>query len=172
MTVTNQPIEFPVADLIAGARKVLDAHRAAKAEVEAAEVTYREQHQADWLKHHTERIRLLRDHLTVCLRKGTVPRMEDINHKIGPAERYTSLDGRFFYPGVGMSNVHKPPAYHADTTDLAALVEMLETHTGDTVTASQLRNLGFKSKSVISLFRDIASAKRAEAKALEEKAAS
>jgi hypothetical protein len=156
----GQAITFSTTELIEAAEKVLDAKKAAIEDFQRREGEWFAQHKADWIKYNEPNIKALRDYLTKCLRNNQAPSTKDLERIIGPARGYRNGgDDRFFYSRP-MSTINKPMAAYADPEgDLAALVEMLKANQADTVSASQLRNLGFKSRSIVALFRDVANAR-------------
>jgi hypothetical protein len=164
MNTGARPIEFKVDDLLEAARKVIDAKAEAAKEYEAKCEAHYAEHRVLWIERNAANIRALRDYLTKCLRTGRVPVAKDLDKLANSGARYRhGFDERFLYEKPSMISISPGRAYYTDTEDLEGLVAMLEGMQGEVVSASQLRTLGFKSRSIIDLFRDIAASKRAEA---------
>lgn len=161
-------IEFKTADLIAAAQKVIDRKGAAEAEYKAAVAQAKAAHRAEWLQTNTAVVRALRDYLSACLRNGAAPDPAEIKKRVGTDRYGNTVSKHWIYDGFSDGDVPRPAGLYSNTHELPGLIELLKAHTGDTVTANQLRNLGFKSSSVTDLFRDVAAAaaaKNAKAKA-------
>lgn len=171
MVATSATVTFKVDDLIQAARTILIAKERAVEQYRTIEAQYLANNKAQWFESREDNIRKLRDYLTKSLRNKTVPRTADINHFLGGTPRtYNGADSRWLYETPGMYDLQKPPGYNANTDGLGALVAMLEAHQGQTVSATQLRNLGFKGSAVLTLFRDVWAAEQATRKAAEKAA--
>lgn len=166
---TTSTVLFNTQELIESAQKVIDAKKVAEDDYERRRTNYYERHLTDWKIQKTRNVRKMRDYLTKCLRADKAPIMKEIDRLLGPARYRNNVDDRYIYEKPSIINVEKGQAVYGDPErDLEALVAMLKAHQGAQVSASQLRGLGFKSRTIVALFRDLARAQVSKQKESSE----
>jgi hypothetical protein len=168
MSASNsQAVTFKVSELIESANTIITQHDKAVVEYDKKIAAFLADHRKQWLAVREANIRKLRDYLTKCLRNKSVPTTQEVTEVLGTKHySYNGADTRWQYekPAVYDEQVKHPAGYYAKVDELAALVSLLESMEGKTVSVNQLRNMGFKSREIIDLFRNLADTKRAEAR--------
>jgi hypothetical protein len=156
-TLTASPIVFKRTDLIEAAQRVVDRYdRALAAHAEQVKA-YRQEHLQNWQAKHTEGVRAFRDYLTACLKKGVAPLDSKVTELVGTHAFYTVPDDY-----VANQRIKKPKA--DGVAECRALIELLRLHTGETISAGQLKTFGFGAKMLNELFSSVARATPAAAK--------
>lgn len=135
-------ITFKTEALIAAAQKAIDNHADDLMVYEARKNSLLAEHRAAWVAERREGVVRLRDALTKALKSA------------GPIEisaiRKAANDGNdiehLFYTAPGSYEINnaignKPEAYGIKS--YAGLIELLKAHTGETITANQLKVLGY-----------------------------
>lgn len=144
---------------------LIEAAEAAIAEAIEKQVRYdaarelrAQQYETEWMKLGPARVRKLRDYLTTALKTGRPVRRSKVQKLIGDND----IDSVFFTEEsdfiVNREMGHRPSL---DTVEYTALVDMLKASTGDEISASQLRSVGFGNLNP--LFKAVAKAKKAQA---------
>lgn len=144
------PLTFNVPGLI----KMLDDVQAAVAKADARYAkdceAARKKHHDEWSKN-KEGMRALRDYLTKSLKNDTPPTSEAAKEASGQTNNWSSEGVKFFIPGDG--GVSRQPLGYVREDELAGMRALLAAHQGDTITATQLKELGTHPRDLQKLFR-------------------
>lgn len=142
-------LTFTTAGLIQILDGILDAKLADEqryaAECEQARAAYKRK----WWGNRRPETRQLRDYLTKCLRNDEPPESEIVRTFRGRSDSNDS----WWFTEAGDASVSKPAFGYYRADELKGLRELLKAHTGDTVTAHQLKELGTHSRDLEKLFR-------------------
>lgn len=133
-------VMFKTQSLIEAAQSILDRKKAAGEEWEAMLAEYYDEHYDTWFKNHTEGVRELRDYLTKCLKERKNP---DQATALGLMAQKDYL--RFYSKPSSPNGLDTPaglnPGHYVGS--LPGLIRMLKAHTGDTITANELKLVGY-----------------------------
>lgn len=151
--MTASPLAFRTADLIAAAETAIKNHDAARVEWDRRVAKFKSEHRVAWFRTGHSRVRQLRDKLTAELKSSGPVERVDVYAHLGLSN---SGDlGSLLYVPPTQYEIHqldKPAHFYAGKFDHAGLLELLKAHTGDEISASQLKSLGYAG--LVELFRD------------------
>lgn len=150
-------LTFKTTDLIKVAQAAIDGKAKALAKYEADKYDARLKYQRKWADANTERVRELRDFLSKGLRSGTVPTTKAVRRIMGQTDGYSSA-GVHFFDSSGDGSLTAPRGIYIDADRWQSLIPLLKAHKLDTVTAHQLKELGYHPKDLEKLFRDAVTA--------------
>lgn len=146
-------LTFKTTDLIKVAQAAIDGKAKALAKYEADKYEARFKYQQKWVDANTERVRELRDFLSKCLRNGTVPTTKAARRIMGQIDGY-KYDGVSFFDGGGDGGMTAPRGTYIDANRWTSLIALLKAHKLDTITAHQIKELGYHPKDLERLFSD------------------
>ncbi|QBI96414.1 hypothetical protein SEA_DONNY_56 [Mycobacterium phage Donny] len=132
-------VTFKTQSLIDAAESVIKLHDEAVAEWKRQTDAHQANHRDQWWEDNRERVTALRNYLTRSLKNDTPPTNREANRIMNTSSGYV----QFFVP-VGEPNGDKPDGYHVrNLGDLVGLVAMLKAHTGETISANELKLVGY-----------------------------
>ncbi|AGT12790.1 hypothetical protein PHELEMICH_53 [Mycobacterium phage Phelemich] len=132
-------VTFKTQALIDAAESVIALHDEAVAEWERKTAAHQARHRDLWWENNRERVTALRNYLTRSLKNDTPPTNKEANRLMATTSGYV----QFFVP-TGEPSGDKPDGYYVKNLgDLPGLVAMLQAHTGDTISANELKLVGY-----------------------------
>ena len=139
---------FKVAKLREAAESAVKLHEAARTQYDHDVAAYRLQYREDWKLNHMEGVGRLRDYLSRCIKSNTVPEHSTARKALGKSDLKL-----YSQPSPGGTTVPQPPGYHNPRIGtIRAMVSFLDAYEGDTITAAQLKVVGFDD--LASLYRE------------------
>ncbi|CPU00360.1 Uncharacterised protein [Mycobacteroides abscessus] len=141
---------FTTKTLITAAEKAIKNHNTALARWEQDRDDYLRAHQQAWIKTSLPRVRELRTTLTEMLKPGKAITLKQIRDA---ANAGNDIEGLFYNPPSEArikGEIGSKPSLNID--HYRGLIDLLKAHTGQTISASQLKMVGYDS--LTELFRD------------------
>lgn len=135
-------ITFRTDALITAAQSAIDAYDADKATYDAEVDTYLAAHRYHWVANNRGDVRRLRDALTKALKSGGVIDLQGTRKAVNGG---SDLENLFYQPPTDYqigNAVGRNPSEHG-LRGYRGLIELLKAHTEDTITASQLKVIGY-----------------------------
>lgn len=130
---------FSTSALIEAAEKVLKQHRDAVEQWQRQTAAYQAEHRDTWWSENHDKIVALRNYLTRCLKNNTPPDQSEACRLMASRNGYIS-----FYSSPGEPGGDKPAGYYVrNVGSLPGLVAMLKAHTGETISANELKLVGY-----------------------------
>jgi hypothetical protein len=145
-------LTFKTAELIKVCEDAIGRQVNAAAAHEKAKAAAREKHRAKWEADNMPRVRTLRDYLSKCLKNGTPPLSFEACNIMGVADGYRRAIA-FFEEG-GDGGIYAPRGTYINAERWRSLVAILKAHQLDTITAHQVKELGYHPKDLERLFAD------------------
>ncbi|AKF14625.1 hypothetical protein AVJ28_gp56 [Mycobacterium phage Baee] len=132
-------VTFKTQSLIDAAESVIKLHEDAVAEWERQTAAHQAQHRDQWWENNRDRVTALKNYLTRCIKNDTPPTSKEAERLMASRSGYV----QFFVP-TGEPSGDKPDGYFVrNLGDLAGLVAMLKAHTGETISANELKLVGY-----------------------------
>ncbi|WP_457066747.1 hypothetical protein [Mycobacteroides abscessus] len=140
---------FTKKSLIAAAENAIKNHNAAVLRWERDREKYLADHQAAWIETNLSKVKTLRTALTDLLKPGKIITLKQVRSIANSGNDIEYL----FYTAPTDSKINSDVGFKP-TSNMAhqGLVDLLKAHTGETITANQLKILGYDD--LAGLFRD------------------